>query len=148
MKGRCRNPRAQVCGMTCWTLAPANLPGEKVGMGSAVALVAPYPRIGKFGSFCLGRSPISGEREWGFLDSGGAWVVWMGMMREFCCVLSEDLEAELFQLFLSYGQPHAEDFEHLEFHISDVPATEDASDTRPIAVGMGKVEGILERETR
>jgi len=75
-------------------------------------------------------------------------VFWMGKMHEFRRVLGKDLEAELFQLFLSYGQPHTEDLKHLEFHLSNVPATEDASDTRPIAVGGGEIEGILERQTR
>ena len=98
--------------------------------------------------FYLGGSPISCEREWGFLDSGGACVFWTCKVGELGRVFGDDLLADLSQLFLSYGQAHTEDFEHLEFHLPNVPTTEDASDIRPIAVGVGEIEGILERQTR
>lgn len=69
-------------------------------------------------------------------------------MRELGRVFSEDFEAESPQLFLGYGQPHIKDLKHLEFHLSNIPATEDAGDIRPFTVGVGKIEGILERQTR
>lgn len=72
-------------------------------------------------------------------------MFWTCKVRELGRIFSEDLQAELPQLFLNYGQPHTEDFEHLEFHHPNIPATEDASDARPVTVGVGKIEGILER---
>ena len=61
---------------------------------------------------------------------------------------SDDLEAKLLQLILSEGQLHVKDLEHLEFHLPNVPATKDASDIRPLAVLDGRIEGILEWQTR
>ena len=65
-------------------------------------------------------------------------------VREFGRIRSEDLEPELFQLSLGQGQPHIEEFEHLEFDLSNVPATEDTGHFRPVTVMVGRVEGILE----
>ena len=116
------------------------LTGPKVGTGLAIPLIIPFN--GELGFLLVNECPISEEREWGSLCPGGSWVFWSRKVRE-GRVFSEDLKAELPQLLLGHGQPHIKDFEHLKFDLSNVPATESAGDIRPIAVGVGEIEGIL-----
>ena len=65
-------------------------------------------------------------------------------VRELGRIRGEDLEPELFQLLLSQGEPHIEDFEHLEFHLSNVPTTKNAGNFRPVTIVVGRIEGILQ----
>lgn len=69
-------------------------------------------------------------------------------MRELGRVCSEDLDAKLLQFFLGERQPHIKNFEHLEFHLSNVPATEDAGGVRPVTVTVRGLDGILDQRTR
>jgi len=75
-------------------------------------------------------------------------LFWMRKVRELGRVCSEDLEAKLPQLVLCEGQPHVKNFEHLQFHLSNIPATEGAGDVHPVTVVVGRIEGILKRQAR
>ena len=89
-------------------------------------------------------SRIGGTRAGGL---GLGWSRTRPRSRQVCelgRVLCQHLEAKLLQFVLGERQLHVEDLEHLEFNLSNVPATEDASDVRPVAVAMRGVDGILE----
>lgn len=73
---------------------------------------------------------------------------WLRGARKLDRVHGEDLEAKLLQVFLGEGQLHIKDFEHLELHLSNVPATKGTGDIRPITVAVGRIEGILRCRTR
>ena len=118
----------------------------ELGLGFAVALVILLD--GELGLPPLRRICHVGRARARFLRLGRSrgWF-WLREVGELGRVRSEDLEAKLPQLFLGEGQFHIKDFEHLEFHLSNVPATEDTGDVRPITVAVGRIEGILRGRT-